>query len=59
MLAVRFLADRDGGLSSGVRGVLDLPEGLDARRRERVDTFEDGRRLMSLFVVCAAIDPLE
>lgn len=59
MLAFRFLADRNGGLSSGVSGVFDLPEGLEARRRERVETFDEGRRLLLMLALlcCAAIDP--
>jgi len=62
MLASRFLVDRKGGLSSGVSGVCDLPEGLDARRRERVETFDEVRRLflmIALLLWSAATDPCE
>lgn len=43
--AVRFLVDLKGGLSSGVNGVFESRDGLGERRWERVETFEELRRL--------------
>jgi hypothetical protein len=39
--APRFLVDLKGGLSSGVKGALELRDGLGERLRERKEMFED------------------
>lgn len=57
MPALRFLAEREGGDSSGVNGVLELPEGLGALLRERVDTFEEPRLPLLVSAGCADSDP--
>lgn len=49
MLALRFLDGREGGDSSGVNGALELPVWLIALLSERVETFEEPRRLLFVF----------
>lgn len=55
----RFLVGRDGGDSSGVKGVLELPVGLGALLSERVETFDEVLRLVFLLTWKADGDPCD
>jgi hypothetical protein len=59
MSAPRFLVGRDGGESSGVKGVLELPVGLGALLSERVETFDEVLRLVLVLAWKAACDPCD
>ena len=58
-LTHRFLVEREGGDSSGVRGAFELPDMLAALLSERVETFDEALRLVLALAWYADSDPCD